>query len=126
MLVEILVFNRDQRVAENFWMIVIGGDDAALKREGSDDSTLRVIEFGDGAGTILFKFFNLGQIRRIDQQQASCGAHGGGEQDEQSEQEASDQLPIANFYRRKMLENDFHGALTNSRSFASLRMTNIY
>ena len=68
--VEILVFDRDQRVAENFRIIVIGGDDAALQREGADDSALSVIEFGDGAGAVTFEFFDLWQVRRVDQQQA--------------------------------------------------------
>src|ERR1039458_8280884 len=106
--VEIFVLDRDQRIAENFRIIVIAGDDAALERKGADDSPLSVIEFGDRAGTVTFEFFDLGQVRRVDQQQPSGRAHCGGEQDEQSEQEESDQLPSANFYSRKMLVDDFH------------------
>ncbi len=97
--VEILVFDRDQRIAQNFGIVVIGGDDAALQREGADDSPLSVIEFGDGTGTVTFELLDLGQVGRVDQQQPGGRAHRGGEQDEQSEQDESHQLPSANFYR---------------------------
>src|SRR4029077_3402054 len=100
--VEIFVFDRDQRIAENFRIVVVRGDDAALQRKGADDSSLSVVEFGDGAGTVTFEFFNLGQVRRVDEQQSSGRAHRGGEQDEQSEEDEPNQLQSANFYRRKM------------------------
>ena len=105
--VEILVFDRDQRVAKNFRIIVVGGDDAALQRESADDSALSVIEFGDGTGTVTLEFFDLRQVRRVDQQQPNRRAHGGREQDEQSEHDEPDQLPSTNFHRRKMFEDKF-------------------
>ena len=108
--VEILVFDRDQRVAENLRIIVIAGDDAALEREGADDFALSVIEFGDGTGTVTFEFFDLGQVGRIDEQQSNCGADSGREQDEQPEEDVSDQLPSGDFHRWKMLIDDFQGA----------------
>src|SRR4029077_3691793 len=106
--VEIFVFDRDQRIAENFRIVVVRGDDAALQRKGADDSTLSVVEFGDGAGTVTFEFFNLGKVRRVDEQQSTGRAHHGGEQDEQSKEDEPNQLQSANFYRRKMLVDDFH------------------
>src|SRR5450631_1120016 len=97
--VEIFVFDRDQSIAENFWIVVIGGDDAALESKCADDSSLSVIEFGDGTGTVTFKLFDLGKVRRVDQQQTSGRAYGCGEQDEQSEQDDTYQFQSANFYR---------------------------
>ncbi len=87
--VEILVFDRDQCVAQNLRIIVIGGDDAALQRERADDAALSVIEFGDRTRAIALQLFDLRQVRRIDQQQPGGRAHRGREQDEQSEQDAS-------------------------------------
>src|ERR1700726_24506 len=106
--IEIFVFDRDQGIAEYLRIVVIRSNDAALERKGADDSTLSVIEFGDGTGTVTFEFFDLGQVRRVDEQQSSGRAHPGGEQDEQPEEDDSDQLQSANFYRRKMLVDDFH------------------
>ena len=102
--VEILVFDRDQRIAEDLRVVVIAGDDAALQRKGADNSALSVVQFGHGTGAITFELFDLGQVRRVDKQQARCRAHRGGEQDEQSEHDESDQLPSANLYRRKMFK----------------------
>ena len=75
--VKILVFDRDQRIAENLRIVVIAGDDAALQREGADDSALSVVEFGDGTGTVTFELFNLGQAGRIHEQQSNGGADSG-------------------------------------------------
>ena len=102
--VEILVFDRDQRIAEDLRVVVIAGDDAALQRKGADNSALSVVQFGHGTGAITFELFDLGQVRRVDKQQARRRAHRGSEQDEQSEHDESDQLPSANLYRRKMFK----------------------
>src|SRR5258706_690382 len=106
--VEVFIFDRDKRIAENLGIVVVRGDDAALQRKGADDPSLSVIEYGDGAGTVTFEFVDLGQVRRVDQQESGGRADRGGEQDEQSEEDESHQLQSANFYRRKMLVDDFH------------------
>ena len=122
--VEIFVFDRDQGVAEHLRIIVIGGDHAALQRKRADDSTLSVVEFGDGTGTVTFEFFDLGQIRRVDEQQSSGRAHRGGEQRRAIRTGRSDQLQSANFYRRKMLVDDFHQrAQRLGRRFQSFKVS---
>ena len=57
--VEIFVFDRDQRIAEDFWIIIVGRNDAALKRKGADDSALAIIKFRDRARTITLEFIDL-------------------------------------------------------------------
>jgi hypothetical protein len=106
-LVEVLIFDGDERVAEDLRIIVIGGNHATLQREGADDPTLSVIEFGDRTRSITFELFDLRDVRRVDQEQASGRTHRGREQDEYSKQDTSDELSSANLYAREMLINNF-------------------
>src|SRR5258708_31328911 len=56
--VEVFVFDRDKRIAENLRIVVVRGDDTALQRKGADHSALSAVEFGDRAGTVTLEFVN--------------------------------------------------------------------
>ena len=49
-LLELLVFGGDQRVAQHLGEVVVAVDDAPLQRKLPDDAVLVVVELGDGAG----------------------------------------------------------------------------
>ena len=98
--VEIFVFDRDQRVAENLRIILVRGNDAALQCERADDSSLPIVEFRDRTGTIAFEFLYLRQIRRIDQQKPAPSTHHDGKEDKQRKHDEANELSSASFYRR--------------------------
>src|ERR1700692_3586159 len=115
--VEILVFNRDQGVAQNLGIIIVTGDDPALQRKGTDYSSASVKKFSDRAGTIAFELIDLRQVSGVDEKKSSSGAHRGGEQHEQPKQEVANQLPFAGFKLRRILKDEFQRACFKASEF---------
>src|SRR5581483_2904546 len=67
---EVFVFDRDHRLAQDRREVVIAYDDAALQSERTDQATLAVIEVSSRRGAIAFEIVDLRQIRRIDQRES--------------------------------------------------------
>ena len=61
---KILVFNRNDRVAQNLGIVLVPGDDPPLQGKGADHIAFLVIEFGDGAGAVALQIVHLRKIRR--------------------------------------------------------------
>ena len=106
--IEIFVFDRDQRVAQDRREIVVARDHAALQRERADDAAVIVVEFGDRAGTVGFQSVDLRQVGRVDEQEAGSRAHQDGDQHEQTEQNAANQLAPTDFDRRESVVERLH------------------
>ena len=106
--VEILVFNRDERVAEHRRKVVVAGDYAALQGERSDDAALIVVKLSDGTGTVRLERVDLRKVGGVDEQQTGGGSDEDGNEDEEAEQDAADQLAAADFHFRKVIVEGFH------------------
>ena len=88
-------------------IIVVACDYPPLQRKGTNNPALSIIKFGDRTWTVLFKFLNLGQIRRVNKKQARGRAYCGREYDKESKQDDPKECPSANLYRRRMSIDDF-------------------
>ena len=90
--VKIFVFDGDQSVAQNFGNVVVLHDDAALQREGADDLSFVVVQFGRRTGTVTFEFTDLRQVGRINDQQAGQPADDRSGDDQQRENHSAHEL----------------------------------
>ena len=98
---KVLVFGRDQRIAQHLGKVVVGVDDAPLQRELPDDAVLVIVELRDGGGAVLLEFGDLRKIGGVNQQQARSRAQSRGHHDQQREEGIADKLaPGVRRFRR--------------------------
>ncbi len=107
-LVEILIFNRHQRVAQHRREIVVTHDHAPLQRERSNHPPVVVIKLRDRARPVSFESVDLRQVRRIYQQQTGRCPYQHRDQHEQPEQNAADQPAPADFDFGKIFVERLH------------------
>ena len=101
--VEVLVFDRNQSLAQDLRIVVITGHHPALQRERPDGASLIVVEFGDGTGAVMFELINLWQIGGVDEQQSGGRSHQSGDQHQQADDEAAHHLVLGGRGLRRVL-----------------------
>ena len=91
---EVLVFNRDDGLAQDGREVVVIDDDPAFQREGAERPSFLVVELGGCGWPIALEVINLRQIDRVDQGQAGQGAGNGREREQDGEGEAAGELAL--------------------------------
>src|SRR5258706_12123212 len=118
MLIEVLVLDRGDGIAQDGREVLIGSDDAALQREASDHPALIVVKLGDRARPITLQVADLRQVGGVDQEQPAGHADGGRKQHQQAKNNMAYVLSSAHLDRRKVFVKRFHDC--NARFFASI------
>ena len=118
--IEIFVFDGNEGVAKDGRVIVVGSDHAALKGEGTDDAAMVVVEFGDGAGAVVFEIVDLREVGGIDEKKAHGSADQGGKEGEEAEEHAADELSAFDFNRRMILVKRTHRRIVLCGGFRTL------
>jgi len=113
---EALVFNGNNRLAQDGGKAVVADDLAALEGKRADDAALLVVELGGGGRTVVFEVVDLRQIEGIDQGQAG---HGAGD-DGQGQQR--DQGELANKFAAPFGRNGLHLQATGAGQRVRLKL----
>ena len=66
---EVLVLDRENRLAQHRRKLRIRNHDAPLQREGAEDLSVDVVEFGRRAGAVALQIRHLWQVDRVDKDQ---------------------------------------------------------
>ena len=105
---EILVFGRDDGVAQDLGEIFVAADHPALQGEGADDAALVVVELRDGAGAELLELGDLRKVGGVDKKESAADAEECRGKNEQAENYSTNQLPAADFHGRKIVIKRSH------------------
>jgi len=113
---EVLVFNRDNGLAQDGGEIVVIDDDAALQGKGPKRPALLIKKFSSGGGPIALQIVNLGQIDGVDKGQA--GQRAGDRRQSKKDGEGDTPSQFAPMPFRLVLSSDSRRTKAAPRGFA--------
>src|SRR6185369_11573797 len=111
MLLEVLVFCRNDGVAQDFREVVVAGDNAPLQSERTNNLSLVVVEFSDGAGPVAFKLGHFRKIRGINQEDSRKSTDYRSQRHQHREDDPAGDPLLASSWRcggRRFCENGIH------------------
>ena len=107
---EVLVFNGDNRLAQDRREIIVVDDDAPLQCKGAEGTAFLVVELGRSRGPVALKIMNLRQIYRIDQRQPGQRAGNCRQAKKHSQSEPAGELAPVPLRRRFTLQRVADGS----------------
>jgi hypothetical protein len=95
MLFKMLIFDRRNRVVENFGTLLVSHQDATLQRKAADKLPVIGINFGNNCGAIRLERPNFGQVAGVDKQQPASRAKRNRAKQQKCQRHTVNQLPTA-------------------------------
>ena len=108
MLLEFLVFNGKQRIAQALGQIVVADQDAPLDGERADLAAFIVVEVSDRAGAVVSQLGDFRQIGGINDEQPGKRAHQRRRHHQRAEQHAAHHLSSRDLECGKLFVQIFH------------------
>ncbi len=92
---EVLIFNRSDRVEESLRALLVRHQDAPLQCKAPNKLAIVCVNFRDYVGAIRFKCMNLRKIARVHKKQSGSRAEKDRAKEKEGERDAVNQLPTA-------------------------------